>query len=93
MTLAAALRYLRENVAAIRIDFIVLSHRLCPWDRPLQVGVGPNGLRKPEGERRAHGVALRCAPHHSGWLQFANAIRALASHHCSQPAPAVSNDS
>jgi len=29
MTLAAALRYLGENVAAIRIDFIVLSHRLC----------------------------------------------------------------
>ena len=53
----------------------------------------PGGFWAPGTcERRAHGVALRCAPNHSLVSRFANAIRALASRHCSQPAPAVSND-
>jgi len=40
----------------------------------------PGGFGAPGTcERRAHGVALRCAQNCSLWSRFANAIRALAS--------------
>jgi len=55
MTLAAALRYLGENVAAIRIDFIVLSHRLC-LSRPTGAI-----WSAPEGDAVCAALALRFA--------------------------------
>jgi len=41
--------------------------------------------------RKKNPEDFRCAPNRSRWSRFANAIRALASRDCSQPAPAVSN--
>ena len=69
------------RAAARRYHLAVTSHGI-----PTRIRETELKIRHPGGfwasrtcERRAHGVALRCAPDRSRWSRFANAIRALAS--------------